>query len=319
MSEIVKNTNGVHPIQVPQAVFFDTNEITRIQEQILRWLWTGCTGGYIKGQARFGKSTAIEFIQNGVRLQNGQPVPHELLTIPPRDKPSVNALLRTLCLSVGLRVTNSSKPDVMESDYLSYILDQATVYDTHQFVLFVDEMQRLATKQLDLFALLYDRLRLLDVALMTVFIGNTYGIEPLLDFVKQPSNEHLRGRFFCQHETFHGLSSSKDISFCLKQYDKLTYPPGSNITFTKYFLPDAPAKWKLASLAPLIWQVFRAYQKNYGIKALGMQYFRSTVDTLLTNFLPRYGINEVNGEMIAQCFELSGIVASQVTVDNVSP
>ena len=315
MSSLIRETGDNHPLMVPQAVVFETSEIKRMQEHILRWLWTGCTGGYIVGEARVGKSTAMEIIESEIRLRNGKPVPTHLLTIPPRDKPTVNALLRLLCLSVDLRVTNSSKPDVMESDFISYIMDVVNESDTNRFVLFVDEVQRLSPRQLEVFALLYDRLRILHVSLMTVFIGNSRAIEPLLDYVKDPLNEHLRGRFFCQHVTFRGLSSLNDIKSCLGQYDQLTYPASSKTSYTAYFLPRTPSTWKLASLAPLLWQTFRIYKNAYGLSTLGMQYFRAIVDTLLMDFLPRFGVENVDEEMVSQCFELSGIVASQVSSD----
>lgn len=304
---------NVHPLLQQDGLVLKTRQMIKTEERILQWLWTNSTGGYIAGDARMGKSTAIIDLQHRLRLRTGQPVPHHLVVIPRRDKPTINALLRCLCASVNIRITNTSKSDVMESDFITYLVDQVMAQETDRFVLFVDEMQRLTPTQLDVFAMLYDRLRLLKISLMTVFIGNLGAIQKLLAFVNADENEYLRGRFFCFYEKFEGLTSLADVKFCLAQYDQRVYPPDSTTTYTRYFLPNAPKNWKLTSLAPRLWQTFREYQTTYRIPSWGMQYFRTVVDLLLLDYLPRFGVEQVDESLVNEVFQLSGLLASQVT------
>jgi hypothetical protein len=301
----------------PLEVVLETRAIKRIEEQVLRWLWTGCTGGYILGPARAGKTTAMEVIKSRIRLRDGSPVPNHFIMIPRRDKKTINSLLRILCLSVNLHVTSNSKSDVLESDFISRIMDEVKKHNSQRFVLFVDEMQRLSPIQLDVFAGLYDYLRELKVALMTVFIGNDDATKSLLEFIIEDQNQHLRGRFFCQKAKFSGLTSVEDVRFCLNQYDQLTYPEPTSLSYTNFFLKDCClSELKLSTLAPLLWSQFRIYQKAYGFKSWGMQYFRTIVDMLLIDYLPNLETNIIDPELIEHCFELSGILASLVTNEN---
>src|SRR5690606_35619134 len=120
-------------------------------------------------------------------------------------------------------------------------------------LLFVDEMQRLSLKQLNIFAELYDRLLVQRIHLMTVFIGNHPQCMELIELTKLDTSAHIRGRFFTQYYRFKGLASRKELEICLAQYDSLKYPDDGP-TYTEYFLPDAYQKgFRFISLSSGLW------------------------------------------------------------------
>lgn len=123
---------------------------------------------------------------------------------------------------------------------------------------------------------------------------------------------HIYGRFFRQHIKFKGLRSEGDVRDCLQQYDILRYP-AQGPTYAEYFLPDTMADgWALADMAKDLWSAFVAHTQGLGIQYWGMQYFISTVNTLLCDVLPRCGHRNYEPEHIHECLHISGILPDLV-------
>ena len=96
----------------------------------------------------------------------------------------------------------------------------------------------------------------------------------------------------------------------MSQYDKLRYPKNGP-TYTEYFLPKAYAKgFRLASLVDSIWGEFRACKQQLPITDWAMENFVRAVNTLLTDYLPKFGVNRYNSEMFRHCIDISGMYPS---------
>ena len=302
-----------HPLFDPLQFRIDTRPVLELNKVITRWLWTGATGGYIQGISRIGKSSAFEIIQNTITTRNKKKVPTHILSIPRRDKPSITTIFKNCCYSAGIRVTTRQTSDDLKNNFAHYLVDTAIQNDVRQFVLLVDEMQRLKATQFDAFAELYDTMRQMGVSLVVIFIGNTYESDPLIEEIKHPKFDHIRGRFFSQKSSFSGLQNAADVKFCLEQYDTLRFPLPKGPKYTEYFLPKAfSSGWRLASQSNLIWSVFREYQKRLKIPSWGMQYFTCTINILLSDYLTKTEGTECSYEMINKCIDLSGLEMSQV-------
>ena len=70
----------------------------------------------------------------------------------------------------------------------------------------------------------------------------------------------------------------------------------------------------LASWSPRLWRIFREYQTRYKLKDWGMQYFVTTVNTMLMDMLPRYGTMDVDDDLIHECISVTGLIPSIVKV-----
>ncbi len=284
-----------HPVFDPLGLQLETPETTRLENQLLQWLWTGSTGAYVTGESRTGKTTALEMLSQRLVLRNGNPVPVHLISFPPGDASTIASVFRNLCLSAELKCSPRDQGDTLKKRFFDFLLDKASIQEVNRLVLLVDEMQRLSARQINAFAHLYDLLRKAEISLMTVFIGNSPDCKDLIEEINKPENAHLYGRFFTQSTQFSGLRSAKDVGNCLKQYDKLRYPLNTGPTYTEYFLAKEVRKgWKLGNLTHQLWGVFREYQKDYRLESWGMQYFTSTVNTLLVDFLPSLDVNDID-------------------------
>ena len=301
-----------HPIYHHNQYHLDTLAIKRVNEILHRWLWNGVTGGFITGYSRIGKTEAIKYQQNEIYTRGKQLVPTYYVSIPKRDMKTIASVFKQLCLAHDLSVKSRETADDLSHRFIHYIADKSVEKRCDHAVLFVDEVQRLNPAQLNAFAEIYDRLERLDIMLMVVFIGNDSECNELIELVDSEHYAHIYGRFFTQQTSYYGLRNEKEVKYCLQQYDKLRFPINGP-TYTGYFLPREVKKgWKYASLSKDIWRIFRKYQKTTKIKSWGMQYFISTINTLLIDFLPRYGVKAFEDDMIDECINLSGLIPSSV-------
>lgn len=299
-----------HPVFIPDAVILDTPAITELRDNVNRWLWTGATGALITGRPRVGKSTAITMLSSQLRSRGGVRVPCFSASVPERDQHSIAAVWQLLCQSVDLPVAAHHRAMHLAERFSFFVKDQATVHKSRQAVLLVDDCHYLTPQQFSVFAEAYNRLRTADVALMTVFFGNEPEIWRTVEEIEQGDYGHVRGRFFTQGMCFRGLVSEAQVKHCLSQYDTLRFPAHGS-SYTAYFLADAWAEgWRLATVSRPFWRAFRTYQQQLDIPSWGMQYFVQATNVLLTDFLPRYGVEACDDEMLDACIQASGLVPS---------
>ena len=301
-----------HPVFNPNRLRLKTEAMKKLNEDIHRWLWTGATGGLITGRARVGKTTALLELTNELYTRGKVAVPAYYVSIPNRDTKTIVSVFRQLCWSANLRVKHRDRADHLADRYVHFVVDKAVKTGCSNAVLIVDEMQRLVANQLNAFAELYDKLLLLDVSLTVIFVGNDPECWHLVDEIENSQYAHIHGRFFTQGLSIQGLTSKAQVQSCLSQYDKLCYPQNGP-SYTEYFLPDATKKgWRLSSLSNDIWRIFSSYKKNYQIDSWGMKYFTTTINTLLSDFLPHHGIEQFDDDMVHECIRISGLVPSLV-------
>ncbi|MCW9012299.1 MAG: ATP-binding protein [Gammaproteobacteria bacterium] len=301
-----------HPVFEPERLHIQTPAMKRLSEELHRWLWTGTTGGVILGMSRTGKTRAVRSLQSSLYTRGKIRVPVYYLSISDRDVQTILSVFRRLCWSVNLRNNARDKADHLSERFVHYIADNATEKNCRHAVLIVDEMQRLCPKQFNAFAEVYDQLLLLGINLMVVFVGNEQECWKLKEAIGKDRYAHIRGRFFTQGLSYKGLVSKAEVNYCLSQYDNLRYP-NKGPTYTEYFLPEAVKNgWRLSALSGDVWRIYREYQKNDEIESWGMQFFLAAINTLLTDFLPTYGVDHFNDDMIHESIRISGLLPSLV-------
>jgi len=301
-----------HPIFHKKLLHLNTPAMKNLHDELHHWLWTGSTGGLIPGTSRVGKTTAILAVSDELYTRGKIKIPVYYISIPDRDQHNISSIFKLLCFNENLRVKSHDSADNLSNRFIHYIADKAVERNCQDAVLVVDEMQRLRVKQFNAFAEIYDKLLLLDINLTVIFIANDPEVWQLVELIEEPKYAHIHGRFFMQGLSFKGLTSAADVKVCLNQYDTLRYPK-DGLTYTEYFLPKAiETNWKLSSLSNDMWRVFREYQKQYKLESWGMKYFTVSVNTLLSDMLPEYGIDNFDDEMMHECIRLSKIIPSLV-------
>jgi len=311
--------NDAHPETLfnPSKFFVETPMIERLIEHIHSWLWNGVTGGLIVGDNRVGKTRAIKRLSNALVNRSMETIPTHHLSISRRDQNTVASLYRNLCLSLDIIPTLRTTADQMANDLLHYFGEAAIQNSTKQFVLFIDEFQRLHPRQLEAFAELYDKLAEIEVNLCVIFVGNRISSKQLLERVADPANELVRGRFFTRSYHYTGISNHSELKRVLQAFDKKSTADNLNVSITKYFVGDrCPCGWKLSSLSDEIWAIFsEEYKQSLSIQSWGMQYAISAIKALIVDYIPKYGIEDQDDirEMIRESIEVSGLVPDLVS------
>lgn len=306
-----------HPVLDPFDGIVQTPAMTELEQQVMKWLWTGATGAVVAGPARVGKTTSLDQICGRVRARDGRSIPTFRMTMPRRDQNTVVSVFRQLCWSAELRISPRHTADMLAQQYLHFMADTMDAYGLRQCMLVVDECQRLSPQQFNVFAELYDRLRSIRRSVLTVFIGNDVERWHLIDSMETRQYAHIHGRFFLHRCHFQGLRSEKEVRHCLAQYDALRYPAESGPTYVEAFLPEAVKEgFRFALASTLMWRVFREHQKRLRLDSWGMQSFAVTVNTLLTDFLPYHGVDQLDEDMVEEALRLSGLLAAMVCDDS---
>lgn len=317
----INSIDPMHPIFRPVDFFVDTPQIIQLQETITRWLWHGQTGGYVLGDPRHGKTRAAEIIEKHLLSRTGQRVPTYLITISDRDVKTILAIFRRLANSLGIAVRSRDTSDQLADRIMFFLADQACTIATRQVVLLVDEMQRLEIKQLSPFAELYDRLRTyMHINLLVVFIGNLQESTALLEKVNTSGCSHVRGRFFTNRHHYTGLSSAKDVQYCLNQYDNICWPPDTGKKITQELLPiHYKNGFRLSQIAPIMWSIVKKeFLCPLQIQSWGMQYFTTAVTILLLDYFPNNTVEKKDQVeyMIKESIDKSGLVPDLVRVSS---
>lgn len=297
-----------HPIFDPVQFRILTPPITELQDILTQLVWTGATGASLLGFSRAGKTTGIELSTDKIKARNGRQIPVIRYSAHRRDKHTIRALYENIMTQLDIHYSSTHKSEKIFSNLLTYLAETAEAHHVTQLIMVIDETQRLAIPQIDVFAELDDRLRKeYSVSLMCLFVGNKEQMGELLKEVNKAENDHIKGRFFRQSFRFSGLRSLEDVRFCLEQYDKLRYPEGGP-TITEYFLPEDYAKgFRLASLTESVWGEFRLCQKDLHINDWAAEYFVRSVNTLITDYLPKFGVDKYNADMFRNCINVSGL------------
>lgn len=303
-----------HPLFHTYDVVIQTPPAMTLRETVDRWLCTGATGGVIHGLSRSGKTTALIAIRKNLCARNGEPIRSHFFTVPRRDYPTIKSLYRSLSVSAAQPLKSSSTVEDMMSNLVSYFCEHARQGEPTQFVLIVDDAQRLSISQYNVFTELHDYMREAFGLLLTViFVVNTDESQQLFQQITDSRYKHIHGRFFVNIEPFRGLRTRREVQQCLSQYDTLRYPEPDGPTFTAFFLPEAAHNgWKYASLSGVFWQTFKAFMSEYGLKEWGMESFMRTTNILLYDFFPQYGVEECDEDMVKEAIEMSGLIPSLV-------
>jgi len=241
--------NFNHPIFSQSDFFIPTLQINSLKNELECWLSNGSTGGVITSPPRLGKSKAIKSISNQLKNRMNEDIYSAYISIKPRDVSTIRSVFINLANSLKIDYKPRATSDELANSVCHYLGKLAMKNNTNQVVLFVDEVQRLNTQQLEAFAEIFDELHLIGINLSVFFIGNDVESESLISNVKNYQNELIRGRFFTLFCEFEGIKTLSELQFCLAQYDSIKFEGAENKSITEFFLPDLYIKgWRIETL-----------------------------------------------------------------------
>jgi hypothetical protein len=304
-----------HPLYHPLKLQISTPAVDQLYETLMQWLWTGATGGFIEGQPRAGKTTAIKMMGTRLYSRQGWHIPSHIFSVPPRDRGTIQSLYRNLCISADIPINKNknTNSDLYLENFYHFLMDMAATSKSDQVVLFVDETQRLKINQLEAFAELHDLMEKNSILLSVIYTGNDTECDKLLLELESHARRHILGRFFTRRTSFQGICNKKQLALCLAEYDTMRFPEHTGPTYVETCLPEASANgFKLQSLADEMWDTYKTYQTDYGLGPWNMKYFSSSIMVLLLDYLPNEGIDAFCQEMFECCINVSGLIPETV-------
>jgi AAA domain-containing protein len=305
-----------HPVFDPFSLQIQTYQVETLYSKVMNWIWSGLPGAFIVGDARVGKSTAIEMMLDKFYNQCHDSIEAHWIVIPKRDTNTVKAAYYCINRALGLGINNRNTADVIAERIIEYLAEQAYFSPSKSVILFIDEFQRLNTSQLQIFAEIYDQMRIARLYVHVFFIANRQESTLLLENIEDPVNSHIKGRFFTQFHNFKGFTNVDEIRYALNQYDVLKFPEKTGPTYTEFFLPDDFANgFRLKLLAEDIWRIYREYfGKKFKISSWPAQYYFNTINTLLTNYLYQEGTKRFDDGMVLDAINSSNLTPNTAKI-----
>jgi len=303
-----------HVLYNPLLLRFTTPQIEALDAKLQQWIANGIQGGAVLGESRLGKSTAIEALYDRFETRSGEPIHAHLCTMPGTDTKTIAGALQVLYESIFDKSVKSANAIQLGAQISEHFADKAHLNAQKIVILFVDECQKLRIQQFEAFAAIHDRLKLRDgVSLYAYFIGNYHECHNLIEQTQTSSYDHIGGRFFLQQYLFKGITCARDVKVCLDKYDTMRFPEITGPTYTEHFLPDDFRNgWRLASCYKLIWETFKEHSTFISADSWGMKYFVGAVSLLLIDYLPKFGVDSINKNMVSQCIKASGMIRTEI-------
>jgi hypothetical protein len=303
-----------HPLFNCMELRISTSQIEDLHEALTHWLWLGFPGGIVLGQARVGKTTALNMQFGTFKNRQKQIIPCKFATIPKRDRPTIKAVFNCLASALKIKTSIRMTTDVVSDLIKNKLADLSCANDTKTVLLAVDEVQRLSVEQFEAFAELHDDLSIAKINLCIVLIANAAAFSTQIEKIKTEKFEHIRGRFFNHCHFFYGFRNINEVEFALNQLDTIATPGKNNISYTEYFLPDDyKNKFRMSSLSKSIWGVFHEnFQLKHNLESWPAKYFFEFVSVFLGDFLYKHGVNEISDEMILNSINATGLLPNSV-------
>lgn len=249
---LIKN----HPL-LKDSVILPTEPLEEFVTIIRVWIENLLPGGIIYGQQRSGKSQAVKYLIKHSEQLLGAKIPVAQMSMwhPTPTSTSENRFFGEILAALNYAAANSQTAAIKRFRIVSQILDEVHANNEHRFILFIDEAQLLSTSQLRYLMDIHNQLKMQDVRLICILVG-----QPELKILKEDlvtrGEKHLIARFMIASHRFTGMTSSKQLSKVMKSLDTpYKSIKGNEVSVTESFSPKAYANgFRIHLYADLIWE-----------------------------------------------------------------
>lgn len=277
---------NLHPIFTDQMVL-PTNELQKLTNEIDCWLNELNTGGCIYGNQRTGKTMAIRFLTLHLASLIKADIPTAMISMWETTKGAAteNRFFMELLRVLGHEYPKTGTAADKRIRLINFIEDCVNRNEEHRFLLFVDEAQFLTDSQLKYLMDLHNQLKLIDIRLVTILVGQPELRHKRTHLLKSGKN-HIVSRFYCNEFHFNGPSCEQDLKIILKYIDNNTeWPKLSGITYTQHFAPKAfENSWRLEHQSKSIWSQIESVIQERELKHAGELPMQAVV-ALIRNLL----------------------------------
>lgn len=251
----------------------ETQEIEDFRDIVFDWVISRKSGLFACGLHRQGKTTAVNIVVEYLRKE--LPFIAFLRCDGERD---IHQSKKSFCLYMlsefGYPV-ESIKRDARPQTILANLMMTACAkVGGRQCVLFIDEAQLFSVAQYRFLLEIWNEMHRHGFLFGTVLIGQP-DLRSLKDLTSEADHGAVVSRFFVKEYEFGGVKSEEMLANLLAHFDSdLTYPEGSDWTYSRFFLCKAfDHGWRLKGEAPLLWEALRriSQEKKSVIKTSGFR------------------------------------------------
>ena len=244
-----------HPFLKDRAILPNI-ELELFVNKLRKWNLAGQRGALVKGESRVGKTEAILFAMRNMEIITRENTPCAVMTHWDASQSSLgeNRYFSSVLEALGHSASEIGTAVHKRWRARDFIAQRAASAGTDCFYFFVDDAHYIVPIQLGYLSDLHNDLRLKDVRLITILVGQPE-LEELRAKLRSRKLRQLLGRFMGVSHTFSGVKGEREFTQLAVAIDeKAEYPVNSGISFTAHFAPEAfEAGWRLADNASSIW------------------------------------------------------------------
>ncbi len=260
-----------------------TPSIDGFYERIRKCIAYGLSGSMLYGHPRFGKTSAVRYVVNMLAAEFPKIVTLSFLCLKSKTR-SEAAFFSHLLEAAGHSQAHSGAISRKRSRLLNKLLERVERSGEHLLILFADEAQRLDINEYEWLRDVYDELDRHGVRVLVFLIGQP-DLRNQKNALQESRQTQIVGRFMTHEIPFRGLLSVDDVATCLAGYDESCFPPSTDWTYTRFFMPHAyAAGYRLVSEARSLWEAFQDAHDTARFTfelELPMKYFTQAVELVL--------------------------------------
>jgi hypothetical protein len=274
----------LHPL-CNQKYLIPTFSIGETYAMVMRVIRRRDSGLVIWGQTRYGKTSAVKYCAKslGIDFPNFPiSIYNARLDIAPKKGDFYTQLLEV----VGhARWEDKCSVAVKHARLVNFMAAAASADARMVYIVFLDEAQRMEQCHFNWVKDIYNDLMDKGVILLPILVGLKQLIDQKKAFLKSgEEGEAVVNRFMLYEHPFRGIREKVDFQTSLGFYDIATYPPDSDWSYTRFFLPQAYANgFRLASIGDVLWDAFNESYAGLNLLSkmeIPMKYYTSTIELL---------------------------------------
>lgn len=239
-----------HPLRIKKFTTL-TKTIELAYGMIREQIWLGRPNLYFYSRPRMGKSQCAMAIHHLV----GQEFPDKFAVLVSCDVTEEETVVETICKAIDLVQKSREKLTKLRGRLTTHIAcELASVLGNH-FVLILDEMQALNLHDYKQLQVIQNDLKIMGIATTTVGFAQSE-INSRHSSFRLAKEDAIIARFLSQRIAFEGCTDEAWLKSLLQNFDEeLFYPPDSECSYSRFFLPNAFANgFRLSNSAAMIYK-----------------------------------------------------------------
>ena len=272
-----------HPIVTDKAKF-PTSSIKSAFGVIKNAIIQRDPGIAFTADPRFGKTYAIDVLEQFIP-ESFPEIPIFRSNAKQHQRPSEKALYNDILQDFGFDSTGNGSAASRRNQIVNLMISASQAMESDRILLFIDEAQNWHEDELTWVRDISNDLALSEIRLITAMFAHPELHTIRNNLMKRRTD--LIGRFLVRPHIFRGVQTFehlKEIFSLLDDPESSSFPCGSGISYSRFFLPNEFDKlgWRLADEATPCWNAFiRQMQKFGGHYEIGMRWLMTALRTWL--------------------------------------